>query len=86
MPQHELLGRLNEYRLDHDYTFEQLADAMEKAGFALSPRTLHYVLKRMKPDGVPHDRTLHRIRRFLESVAAKSPDPSRAPDPVAAHT
>jgi hypothetical protein len=59
------LAELDAYRLDHDLTWAQLAAEMAKADLPMSPRTLHYLVKRAPVDAKPLDRTLHKIRVFL---------------------
>jgi hypothetical protein len=59
------LAELDAYRLDHDLTWDQLAQEMAKADLPMSPRTLHHLVKRAHPDTKPLDRTLHKIRVFL---------------------
>ncbi len=61
---------LNTHRLEHDWTWEQLAFEMARADLSLSARTLHYVCKRLPPDGHALDRTLYKIRKYLELVRA----------------
>jgi len=56
---------LNALRIDRDWTWDQLADEIEKAGAGkISSRTLHYLLTR--PDTNARDRTNHKIRVFLK--------------------
>jgi hypothetical protein len=60
---------LDAHRLDKDWTFKQLGADMARAGIALSPRTLHYLIKRAPADSMPLDRTLYKIRKYLKLVA-----------------
>lgn len=59
------LERLAAYRLANDLTFEQLAEQMGAAGFAVPARALHLALtSRLKTK--PRDRTLYKISEFLK--------------------
>lgn len=64
------IAELDRHRTAHEWTWQQLADAMEKRGVGVSPRTLHYVCKRLPLDGRPIDRTLSRIRKYLAYARA----------------
>ena len=66
----QLFIDLNTHRVEHDWTWHQLADAMATAGVPFSPRTLHYLCKRQPEDACARDRTLHRIRKYLAHVRA----------------
>jgi len=57
---------LNQVRLDQDLSFRALAKKMRLAGFHVHPSTLLQLIR--KPDARPHDRTLHKIEKFLESI------------------
>ena len=57
---------LNQLRLDQDLSFRALAKAMRLAGFRVHPSTLLQLIR--KPDARPHDRTLHKIEKFLASI------------------
>lgn len=61
-------AELDAYRLARDWTWEKLAEAMAEQGITMSPRTLHYLVKRAHPDIRPRDRTLYKIREFLKYV------------------
>lgn len=66
-------AKLDTYRIARDWTFAQLAHAMGKAvGARMSPRTLHYLLKRAPVDARPLDRTLHKIRLYLAYLDAQA--------------
>jgi len=60
------LTELDRLRLTRNWTFEQLGDAMAKAKFPIPFRTLHYLLKRRPAALIPLDRTMFKIRGFLE--------------------
>jgi hypothetical protein len=61
------IEQLATYRLERDLTFEQLSAEMGKAGYAIRARSLHLMLThRLRTE--PHDRTLYKVRRFLEHV------------------
>lgn len=64
------------YRLEHDLSFDQLANRMAEAGYAMRGRALHLLLtNRLRSQ--PRDRTLYKIRQFLASVAVPRRDKSR---------
>jgi hypothetical protein len=65
------VAELDAYRLDHDLTWAQLAAEMARADLPMSPRTLHYLVKRAPPEARPLDRTLHKIRVFLAKRHAR---------------
>lgn len=66
-----LIEQLATYRLEHDLSFEQLAAEMDDAGCPVRSRALHLLLtKRVRT--APRDRTLYKIRRFLESRPPQS--------------
>jgi hypothetical protein len=58
-------AELDTYRLDRDWTWAELSAAMGERDIQMSPRTLHYLLKAAPADAKPHDRTLHKIQKFL---------------------
>jgi len=60
-------AELAAYRLEKDWTWDQLAAAMGEAGVPMSPRTLTHSLRH---DARPYERTLHKIRKFLAHVRA----------------
>lgn len=64
------LDRLDAVRLDKDWSFRQLSDDMARAGVIVSAQTLHQVLT--DRESKPYDRTLHKIRRYLNSLAASA--------------
>ena len=65
-----LIDQLATYRLEHDLSFEELAVLMTDAGYPLRARALHLLLtKRVRT--APRDRTLYKIKRFLERAKAK---------------
>jgi hypothetical protein len=59
------VDRLAIYRLEHDLTWDQLADEMRAAGYPVAARALHNGLTH-RLRRAPTDRTLYKIRRFLE--------------------
>jgi len=63
------IAELNRIRLDEDLPVATLAQ-----GIGIDQSTLHRLL--FTPDRKPWDRTLHKIRRFLEQRDAK---PARKP-------
>jgi len=68
MPLLPEIAELDAYRLEKDWTWEQLSAAMGRANIPMSPRTLHYLIKRAPADAKPLDRTLHKIRKFLVAM------------------
>lgn len=58
------LHQLNSIRLDEDLTYEQLADLV-----GIHASALHRLLN--QPDRRIHDRTLHKVRRFLAARSGK---------------
>jgi len=68
VPHAESFAELELHRLDRDWTFDQLAAAMKRAGFKIPMRTLHYLLKQAPKNVRPRDRTMHKINRYLEHV------------------
>lgn len=67
---HAELAELDALRLDRDWTWAELSAAMDARGVEMSPRTLHYLLKRAPAQAQPLDRTLHKIRTYLATVKA----------------
>jgi hypothetical protein len=63
-------SELDLIRLDHDWTWEELAADMARADVVISPRTLHYLCKRLPVNGHALDRTVHKIRKYLAHVRA----------------
>lgn len=62
-------AELEAYRLEHDLSWPALAvDMAERVGVEISPRTLHYLCKRLPEDGHALDRTLYKIRKYLTHV------------------
>jgi len=57
-------------RLANNWTFDELAAQMKAAHVAIPMRTLHYLLTRT--DVRPHDRTLHKLRQFLDHLHKRS--------------
>ena len=65
------VARLAQYRLERDLSFDQLAAAMQAAGFNVKSRGLANVLQgRLKES--PRDRMLYKIRTFL-ALLEKAP-------------
>lgn len=79
-------AELDAYRLENDWTFEQLASAMKltrlgpRGGTCFIPmRTLHYLLKQMPPNAAPRERTLYKMREFLKTTRGRRRFGSRVP-------
>jgi len=70
MTTHPEFAELESYRLANDWTWDQLAAAMAKHDLSMSPRTLHYLVKSAPANSKPLDRTLHKVRTFLQRTAA----------------
>lgn len=67
-----LVDRLNDIRLDRDWSYRQLADDITRVtGLEISAATLQPLLSAEPNDRPkPYDRTLHKIRKYL---AAQQP-------------
>jgi len=62
---------LNAYRIEKDWSFQQLSQAMTNVGCAISRSTLYELCVR-NPEGRRHfDRTDFKIRRFLNIIRAR---------------
>jgi hypothetical protein len=60
---------LDQYRLEKDWTFDELAAAMSRAKLGIPARTLNYLLR--SPGSIrPLDRTLFKIRKYLKRAQA----------------
>jgi len=65
------LEALKLYRLEEGLSFDSLATRMQRAGFAVRMRALHYALtNRVRTR--PRETTLFKIGRFMEAVRAKA--------------
>jgi len=73
---HELKA-LDAYRLTRDLSFRALASEMSEAGCPVGPRALHAILRQRAC--MPNERTLYKIRRFLEHVADERKAARRGP-------
>jgi hypothetical protein len=62
------VAELNALRLELDLSFQEVADAMRAIGYPLNPRTLHQLIR--KPHMTPNERTLFKIRKYLDHVKA----------------
>jgi transcriptional regulator with XRE-family HTH domain len=71
MPELTELVELNRIRLDEDLTYEQLADAI-----GIERTTLIRLLR--TPGREPFDRTLHKVRRYLDARRARATTRRRA--------
>jgi hypothetical protein len=61
-----MLDRIVALRLAKDWSFRQLSSDMARVGVTCSAQTLHQVL--MDRATKPYDRTLHKIRVYLEAL------------------
>ena len=64
------LDELDRIRLDEDLTFRDL-----EAAIGVSAQTLNRLLT--VDTAIPYDRTLHKIRRYLDSRTARQPKSGR---------
>lgn len=73
------LDRLNDVRLARDWSYRQLADDITRVtGFAISAATLQPLLgvpRDHRPK--PFDRTLNKIRRYLDALPAQPKQAAR---------
>jgi hypothetical protein len=69
------IDELNAIRLDRDWSYQELADDMEAAGHGVPSKTLHALLTQ-RPK--PYDRTLYKIRKYLEHLRTASGGRKRA--------
>lgn len=65
------LRALDAYRLDNDLTYRALAEEMNDAGCYINRATLNLLLAPKAKAIKPHDRNIHKIRKFLRHIAAK---------------
>ena len=72
----DLLDQLNDVRLARDWSYRQLSDDIERAtGFVISAQTLQPLLSvRREERAKPFDRTLHKIREYLNAVRDEKPE------------
>ena len=70
----DVVTRLSRYRLAHDLTFSQLADAMRAAGYPVKSRLLQVALTGRCAQ--PWDRTLYKFEQFLKRVEPETPEAS----------
>jgi hypothetical protein len=61
------IAALDNYRIERDWSFEELATAMKRHKCVISKRTLHYLCKRLPAEANPLDRTVYKIKKFLKS-------------------
>lgn len=75
----DLLQRLNDVRFSRDWSYRQLADDIERlTGFAVSAATLQPLLSTPLVEGSkPYDRTLFKIRTYLDAVRDEKPVPEK---------
>lgn len=70
MPEPEF-AELDALRLDRDWTWLELSNDMKRIiGAEVSPRTLHFLCRRLPVNGHALDRTMHKIRKYLAHVRA----------------
>jgi hypothetical protein len=74
MTDNPFLLRLAAYRLEHDLSFEQLADEMKQAGFPVRARSLHLALTN-RLQTKPRERTLYKIQQFVGTLGRRSRTP-----------
>jgi hypothetical protein len=73
----DTLDRLDALRLSKDWSFRELSLEMARVGVALSAATLHQVLT--DRESKPYDRTLHKIRRYLDELPTDRKPTARKP-------
>jgi len=73
---HELKA-LDAYRLSHDLSFRALESEMSAAGCPVGSRALHALLRQRKC--TPSERTLYKIRAFLDVIAEQRRTARRGP-------
>jgi hypothetical protein len=61
---------LNAFRLEHDLTFQDIADQMSAIGYPISPPTLQRMLRH--PHRTPLERNLYKVRKFIAHLKAKA--------------
>jgi hypothetical protein len=66
---------LNQFRLEHDLTLQQISDRIGALGYRLTASTLQRMIA--NPDRRPIERSLYKVRKFLESV--EQPLPTQTP-------
>jgi hypothetical protein len=64
----ETRRELDQVRLDADLTYEQLAESITATAGSIDPASVYRFLN--EPDRKPYDRTVHRIRKFLDERRA----------------
>ncbi|MEP7304168.1 MAG: hypothetical protein ABJA98_01495 [Acidobacteriota bacterium] len=74
-----LIAQLNDIRLSRDWSYRQLSEDIERlTGTVVSQQTLQPLLSGRYSK--PYDRTLYKIRRYFDAVAAESSaKPARKP-------
>jgi transcriptional regulator with XRE-family HTH domain len=65
----DTIDRLAALRLDRDWSYRQLSDDMARVGVRASQQTLHQILNDRSL--TPYDRTLHKIRVYLDTLDAE---------------
>src|SRR3954451_3229697 len=69
LPQrHPELQQLDTYRLDRNFSWQDLGAELTRRGCDVSYRTLHYLIKRAPEETLVRDRTLHQVRKFMALV------------------
>lgn len=63
------IDALNQIRLSRNWSYQQLASDMARAGFPVAAKTLQ-ALVNYRPK--PYDRTLYQIRQYLASLEAET--------------
>jgi hypothetical protein len=76
------LETLRDYRLDENLTWEQLSAQMSAVGWFVSAAALfRHIELHAKDRRGPHQRTLHKVRKFLETVEHARALAARRPRP-----
>ena len=65
------IERLRAYRLEEDISYDELAQRMNRAGYAIRVRALHLALTgRLRT--LPRERTLYKISQFVEHISRQA--------------
>jgi hypothetical protein len=72
------LWRLNRYRIRRNLSWNQLAAEMKAEGLSVSAAALYNIVMKPQPRG-PFNRTVHKIRTFVELQTARATARPRRP-------
>ena len=77
------LTAIDDYRIEHAWSWANLSDDMEKAGVEMSPRTLHHLCRRAHVDATVRMETLGKIRKYIARRRIRVPRRVSARRPAA---